>query len=124
MDRILIDTSSILFSMQYNRDIFRIAKEAFPNHMLVVSTGVIEELKRISSRTTQKAKPARASIEMIRIKNIRVDNKRGSADAWMLENARRPGGDVFITNDTALFRELKSLRKRVLKISRNGILRD
>lgn len=121
---ILIDTSSILFSMQYSKDIFAIAAAKFPHHLPIISAGVIDELKGISSRPTQKSKLARASLEMIKVKNIRVDNIRGSADAWMLEKARQPGRDVFITNDTALFKEIKSLRKHVLKISKNGILRD
>lgn len=61
---------------------------------------------------------------MIKIKKIKVDTKDGNADLWMLENAELQNNDIFITNDTALFKALKSLHKYSFKISKQGILRN
>lgn len=96
----------------------------FPSYIQVVSEAVLEELERISSKNSSKARAARVGLQMIKIKKIKVDNKRGNADLWMLENAKSQNRDIFITNDTALFKEIKSLHKDSFKISKQGILRN
>ncbi len=124
MDCVLIDTSSIIFSVQNKNDIFESINLRFPLYVQMVSEAVVSELKKISSGNSSKSRAAKVGLRMIKIKKIKVDTKVGYADLWMLENAKKDDRNIFVTNDIALFRALKSLHKRSFKISKQGILRN
>ena len=123
MSYTIIDTSSMLFAFSYKKNLFDIAKYAFPGNKQLVSKGIINELTRISHNKGSKGTYAKIALLELKSKKVSVDNITGNADAWILNKARASKDIVVITNDSALARSLLSEGAKVFKIAKSGILR-
>lgn len=122
MQYVIIDTSSILFSLSFRKDAFSIAERRF--HALpLISKGVIRELRGISTNRGKKGQTARTALSLIRVKKVKVDNDNGNVDSWVYRTAAKGKACAVVTNDTALFRRVKLSNRNVFKLSKNGLLK-
>ena len=119
---VLVDTSSIIYGLEHSKDVFEIANGRFPSHEILISRGVIAELSGLSNSNAKKAQLAKTALRIIKLKRIRVDNIKGSADDWILGKAVAEPS-IVITNDTPLYKKLKSHKVDVFKLSKDGILK-
>ena len=123
MHYIILDTSSILFAAANRKDAFKAIEERFPNCKIMISKGVIRELRGISSNAGRKGSSARLSLEMLGYKKVNVDNVSGNVDSWIFRKASSPGVRAVVTNDDQLARKLRGGGTAVFKVSRDGFLR-
>ncbi len=123
MTYVIIDTSSILFGLSFNKDVFAIAARRFPGSKPMISRGIIGELRAISKNMGRKGATAAAALSLIRVKNVKVDANSGNVDSWVYRTAARYNNFIVITNDTALFRRVRGANPNVFKLSKSGILK-
>ncbi len=123
LEYVIIDTSSILFGFSNNKDAFDIARRHFPDHALLISKGVINELSKISRNTGKKGASAKIAIEALRYKKVDVDNSTRGVDSWIYAKSQQYPHSVVITNDTELYKKLKSSNIKSLKLTKSGLLR-
>ena len=119
----IIDTSSILFGIRYKKDVFEIASEKYPLRKQLISDGIISELEKMASYKGTKANEAKIALKILRHKNLKVDNKTEYVDSWILDTASKNADSLVITNDTKLFKNLKSKGIEAKKLSKSGELR-
>ncbi|MCL4403617.1 MAG: hypothetical protein M1500_03235 [Candidatus Marsarchaeota archaeon] len=123
MHYIILDTSSILFAAANKKDAFKAIEAKFPNCKIMISTGVLRELRGISSNAGRRGAAAKLSLEMLGYKKVNVDNVSGNVDSWISRKASSPGVRAIVTNDDQLARKLRGGGAAVFKISREGFLR-
>ncbi len=121
--KVIIDTSSILFAFSNGHDIFEHVAKQMPGCDMLISKGVINELKGIAQQPTAIGITAKTALVAISIKDINVANANINVDSWILSAAKRDKTASVITNDTALIRKLRASGVKALKIARNGILK-
>lgn len=119
----IIDTSSMLFGISLRKDAFEIAGRRFHRCTFLASRGIIRELGGISKNSGRKGASARAALSLIRVKNLKVDSDNGSVDSWIASTAARHNNIVVITNDTLLFKKVRSFNRNVFKLSKSGTLK-
>ncbi len=120
----IIDTSSIVFGFSFNKDVFEIARQEFPKCEIVISDGVIGELRKIAENSGVKGSHAKTALLSIKSKNVKVHNNRGNVDSWIHKAAASYKNPVIITNDTALFKSLKQKGIIVFKLGKSGFLKN
>ena len=137
MRYIIIDTSSILFGLRFNKNVFEIVRETYiSNYKLVISKGIINELKRLSlakSRLARNAKLALSIISLIKENERKIFIYKDSninADNWILSMLGNFSNLVVITNDTQLAKTLSNKSKTyinksadIFKITKQGVLK-
>lgn len=130
MKYIIIDTSSILFSLKYKKNVFEVIKTKYiSNYKIIISNGIINELARLSksrSKLSLIAKMALLLISKIRQNERKVFIYRRSninVDTWILNISNNLKNIDVITNDTELAKKINK-KNKILKISKQGILRD
>lgn len=121
MHRLVLDTSSILFAMSRKVDIFGAVEEQL-GAAVVISSGVLRELKGIASRRTKEGKAARLALKMLEGHKVEVVDNNGAVDRWVL-GAGSAQGVYVCTNDINLKLALRRKGKRALSVSENGVLR-
>ena len=122
MEWVLVDTSSILFGMEYRKSAIEASRARFTDLKPLVSKGIINELTKLSLNKGKKGAAAKAALAEITLKRIDVESISGNADSWILARAARSEGLTVVTNDTELARKLLNLDASVFKMSRNGFL--
>jgi rRNA-processing protein FCF1 len=123
MDFLIIDTSSIIFGFLNKKDVFAAARRDYPSYNILISTGILTELSRIARNSGVKGSGAKTAIEALKFKKVNVDNNIGSVDSWIYERSREYPHSVVITNDTELYKRLKSVNIKCLKLTKAGLLR-
>jgi rRNA-processing protein FCF1 len=121
--KVIVDTSSILFAFSNGHDIFEHVEQQLPGRDILISKGVINELKGIAQQPTAIGITAKTSLVAIGIKDINVADANISVDSWILSAAKRDKTISVITNDTALIKKLRASGVKALKIARNGMLK-
>ncbi|VVB76927.1 Uncharacterised protein [uncultured archaeon] len=121
MRKAILDTSSIIFACSYMKDIFEIAEDQL-EAKVVVSKGVIRELRGIASGRTKEGKASRIALEFMKRHDIEVVEDNGEVDEWILR-AGRSEGTYVCTNDIKLKEALKRKGKRALSVSESEVLR-
>jgi len=119
---IIVDTSSIVFGMEYRKSAIGASKTKFPDLKPLISKGIISELNKLSLNKGKKGAAAKAALAEITLKRIDIEGISGHADSWILSRAARSEGSVVVTNDTELARKLLNLKASVFKMSKNGFL--
>ncbi len=119
----IIDTSSILFGFANKKDVFDVVKRSFPSMKQMVSIGILNELSGISQNRGKRGTSALLAIESIKYKNVIVDNSSRSVDSWIYAKSQQYPHSVVITNDTELYTKLKHSGIKVLKLTKEGLLR-
>lgn len=119
MDGIIVDTSSILFAMSNNVDLFARIEEQLGKGA-VVSKGVIRELKGIASSNKKSAGAAKAALDIIDRGGVRVADNSDYVDDWIMASKK---SDIVCTNDTKLRDALRAKKVKVYTVSRSGELR-
>lgn len=131
MKYIIIDTSSILFALKYNKNIFEIIKTKYlSNYKIIISKGIINELTRLS-KTRSKLKLS-ATIGLIIINKIKEKERKIfiykrsniNVDKWILDISNKFKNIIVITNDTELAEKLYHNNIEIFKISKQGILKN
>ena len=122
MKYLIIDSSSMLFGFSNNNNVFDIASGEFHGITMLVSAGIVGELRSISRNKGEKGRCASIALMELRAKKIEIDNIKG-ADEWIFGKARSNTGSIVITNDTELAKRLLDCGIKVLKLSRSGILK-
>lgn len=120
---LIIDTSSIVFGFSNKRDVFEIAHGRFPGYDILISAGVLGELSKLARNRGTKGAGARTAIEALKYKKVNVDNSTGSVDSWIYAKSREYPHTVVVTNDTELYKKLKSANINCLKLTKAGLLR-
>jgi rRNA-processing protein FCF1 len=121
MHRVILDTSSIVFAFSRKVDIFGRAEDQLQAR-IVVSAGVMRELRGLASGRTKEGRSAKVALEVMKKYRIDVDGDGRAADRWILD-AGMAAGVYVCTNDIRLKRELLERGKRALSVSENGVLR-
>ncbi|MDE1823121.1 MAG: hypothetical protein KGH50_02235 [Candidatus Micrarchaeota archaeon] len=123
MDYVILDTSSIIFSLSNKRDILMSIRDRFPNSRILVSDGVLGELKKLSSGRSRYAKYAAVAISLLnRYDNVKVAKNSSYVDKWIIREASKLGA-VVCSNDIKLKRALKAAGISTISVSRDGSLR-
>ncbi len=122
MSSIIVDTNSIIFAAMNNIDIFDSIKTKMPNATVMISKGILRELEKISDSNTKYRKSGRVALELLKKHNMKIVEDSTYADDWIVKEAKTLRCYV-CTNDVALKRRLKSVKIKVLSVSRNGVLR-
>ncbi len=122
MNRIIVDTSSILFGFANRHSVFESLSKLDVKYMPMVSKGIINELSIISKNSGAKGASARAGLMEISAKHVEVEDSEIYPDKWIFKRASK--GDVaVVTNDTQLARKL-ARSTVVLKLSKDGTLKN
>ncbi len=115
---VILDTNFLLLPFQYKIDIFSDLLYLLEfSHSYVISSGSIEELRRLSEDKGRKGMAARLSLSMINANRSRleiVDSKK-PVDDWIVEYARRTGA-IVCTNDRKLRKRLKDIHARIIAL--------
>ncbi len=123
MDFLIIDTSSIVFGFSNKKDVFEIAHSRFPAYGILISAGILGELSKIARNRGGKGSGAKTAIESLKFKKVNVDNSTGSVDSWIYAKSQEYPHSVVITNDTELYKKLKTSNIKCLKLTKAGLLR-
>jgi rRNA-processing protein FCF1 len=123
MDYCVIDTSSIIFGASSRKDAFSIARSTFQGTEAVISTGILHELEGMANNKGKKGADARTSLEMIKNGRVRIIRNDSYPDTWIRNIAARYKNAIVITNDTALFNQIRKTGGKAFKLSRSGILK-
>ncbi len=121
--RAIMDTSSILFALRHRKDIFAAVGKEFPSLQVVVSRGIVAELKGIGLNRGKKGAAARLALAMLKVKNVSVYNSGMDPDRWILREASHRYSRIIITNDTLLAQKVSLLGARCFKVSVSGRLK-
>ncbi len=119
----VIDTSSILFGFANSKDVFEIIGNQYPGYKEVISLGVLNELSRAALNRGKKGSSAKAAIESIKYKNVYVEDIDYSVDRWVFSKATDAKGSIAITNDSELYKKLRTAGISCFKLTRDGKLR-
>ena len=122
MTYIIIDTSSILFALSNNKDVFEAVKLKDPSYEPLISLGILNELNGIGGSEKGKGKFANAALYMIKEHQPDIANSNATVDDWIVEEAEKRKCDV-CTNDMELKKRLKEKGITVFTVSRSGELR-
>ncbi|MDE1767813.1 MAG: hypothetical protein KGH67_02275 [Candidatus Micrarchaeota archaeon] len=120
MNRIILDTSSILFALSNKIDLFKKVEEQL-SYEPVVSAGVIKELSKMAESRQKNSKYASVALLLIKRYNVKVENNDDYVDRWILSSAK--AFQNVCTNDIKLKRQLSSQGVNTYSISRGGSLR-
>ena len=96
--------------------------QKFPKMELLVSASLIGELEGISTNKGKRGDAARLALLSIKAKKVKVDNKRGNVDDWVLETASGNRGSVVVTNDTELIRRLERAGVKSFRAKESGAI--
>ncbi|MDE1857228.1 MAG: hypothetical protein KGH98_04085 [Candidatus Micrarchaeota archaeon] len=123
--RVIVDTSSMLFGFSNGKDVFGLAMSRFGGSRIVISSGVLRELRGIARNEGRRGAAAKAALKAVSLHRPMVSRASGSVDAWIEAEANDYKDAVVITNDTELLKRLKRRRASVLlfKLSRSGLLK-
>lgn len=122
MHYLILDTSSIIFSLTNNKDPFQAAREKPPYYFPVVSEGILRELQAIKARHEKFSKYASAALLLIPLSNVEIVKDMSPVDGWIASYAKKAGYAV-CTNDIALKKVLKKAKIRAFSMTRSGTLR-
>lgn len=122
--KVFIDTSSIIFGFENRANVFGALSMQLPACKPTISKGILKELNKISFNKGRKGASAKASLREINAIKPEIDRNDSSGDEWLLGVAENIKGAKIITNDSKLARSLKSLGASVLKLGKDGILRN
>jgi len=120
MDGIIVDTSSILFALSNNIDIFSAVQEKLDLRP-VISRGIVKELEKAAATKKANARYARVALSLVDKHRIRTEADPGYADRWILSAAA--SFSAVCTNDTQLRMELRKNGINVYAISKSGDFR-
>ncbi len=119
---VLVDTSSILFGFVNKRNVFESLRDSMPDHMQIISKGVVRELEKFANSKMKMRPEAAIALAYITSSNIHIDDSSEYVDAW-IEKRSEKNGSAVCTNDIKLKRGLKSVGVNVVSISRSGKIR-
>ncbi len=120
-EELIIDTSSIIFSLVNGNDIFdeiENTNEYYP----IISKGVILELKKFAVSRTKLRPLAVVAINSIKKHKIEINYSTLYVDKWILELANSKKYSV-CTNDIKLKKKLRNMNIRTLSVTKTGTLR-
>lgn len=120
--RIILDTSSILFALSIKKDAFEAAREQYPDYDIVLSRGIIKELKKLAATKKKEGRDARTALLMLPRKRFILNRNEGYVDKWILKEAEATGALV-CTNDTRLRKALKAEGRSAFAIGMGGQFR-
>lgn len=121
MQKIILDTSSIVFAFSNRLDIFALVGERL-DCKAVVSTGIISELKKLSLRRNKEGQSAKLALQIIKKHSVEVLKNDQKVDEFLVTAGTEMGMTV-CTNDLGLKRRLRSKSIRALSLSGSGVLR-
>jgi rRNA-processing protein FCF1 len=123
MNYIILDTSAIIFGLSNGVDVFNALHDQMPERRIMISTGILKELNRISEGMGRFSKFAKVAINLLeRYPDIKVVKDGTYVDKWIAQTAAAPGY-VVCSNDSKLKRELKTKGISVFSMTRSGIIR-
>lgn len=122
MKYIILDTSSILFGLSNNSNVLQAVKESLPDYKILVSNGIINELKKIGSGRRKSKGNAKVALSMLKMGGIEISEEKAEVDSWIMKEAVSKGYSV-CTNDIKLKSALKAKGVRTFSITRSGLLR-
>ncbi len=116
MRKVLLDTNFLLVPYQFKLDVFEKMKDVFEgDYSLVVPSGVVGELKRLSLGRGKEGAAARFGLKLLSLREHEGVESSGNVDEWILEYAQKERA-VVATNDKALREKLKRKRVKVLSL--------
>ncbi len=121
MLRVYVDTSSVLFGFKNKHNLFEIIKDEFYNPKIIISNGVISELKRLAESKKGIAPAAKIALEVLVKTDLEIDKNGDLPDKWLLK--RSGASDIVCTNDAKLKQLLKKKGVRVLSLGKDGKLK-
>ena len=122
-DKVIIDTSSMLFAFSNGHDIFEHVMQQMPGHEILISQGIVNELNGIAKEVGAIGITAKTALVALKVKNINVAAANISVDSWIFNTATKDKSISVVTNDTALIKRLREHGVKALKFARNGMLK-
>ncbi len=121
MLRVYIDTSSLLFGFRNKHNPIEAISDEFYGAKVVVSEGVIEELKKLAESKKAIASAARVALKALQESRVEIEENREMPDKWLLKLKGR--FVVVCTNDAKLKERLRKKGLRVVSMARSGKIR-
>ena len=113
MNRVLVDTSSLLSICETKADLFEIEKVLGKVEYCVTSS-VLYELEKLSRENLNKKKCLNI-LKQLMVNFTVIDDKEKYVDSSFIKLADKDY--IYVTNDSELSRELKKKGRRVFRLS-------
>ena len=107
MKKVVLDTNFLLIPYQFRIDVFRqIERLLEVPHELVVPSGVVSELKKLSKGKGKEGAASRFALKLLDAYKVKKVRSKGGVDGWIAEYAGEENA-IVATNDVGLRNRLK-----------------
>lgn len=107
MKKVVLDTNFLLVPYQFKINVFRQIEELLEvPHELIVPSGVVSELRKLSKGRGKEGAAARFALKLLGAYGVTKVRSAGEVDGWIAEYAARENAMV-ATNDVELRNRLK-----------------
>ncbi len=122
MDWIILDTSSIIFSLSNHFDPFAYVRDNMPTYRILISSGVVTELGKLGSGRKKEKKYANVALALLGRYDLSIAKSPLPVDRWIVKEAISRHCLV-CTNDIKLKESLRDKGVNTVSVARNGSLR-
>lgn len=119
MKKVIVDTSSIIYSFKLKQDIFSNLQDI--GYTPVVLDAIYEELHNMASKKDRNSLIAKYAIRVIKDKKIKIERSKGKGDEALFNFAKKNKCAV-CTNDKDLKKRIKNLSLEILSVKSNGFV--
>ncbi len=119
---LILDTSSIVFAVSNKKDILASANDAFIGYSILISRGVLRELKDLANGKSKYAGSANAALKMLEKASLELSPEIGHVDDWIVKESAKRRCAV-CTNDAGLKKRLRETGAEVVSVTRAGTFR-
>ncbi len=120
-----MDTNFLLVPYQFKLNIFINLEELIEGpHSFIIPSGVVRELKGLSSGKGKEGAAARFALKLIAVEKPEEIESNGNVDDWIVEYSKK-NNVIVATNDRILRSRLKKNRVKVISLlsrSRMGVV--
>jgi len=105
---IVLDTNFLLIPFQFKIDVFRQIEGILEvPHEIVVPSGVLSELRKLSKGHGKEGAAARFALKLVESSKVRKVRSTGNVDDWIVRYATKEEA-IVCTNDVGLRHRLKN----------------
>ncbi|MFH1787940.1 MAG: PIN domain-containing protein [Candidatus Altiarchaeota archaeon] len=125
MKDVVLDTNFLLLPHTHKIDVYAEIEKIIPEeHRLIVLSGSIMELEKLSKGTSASAVGARVGLQLLAGKNIAEIPSQGGVDEAILDYARKHGKTIVATCDKQLGKKLREAgTETITKRGENTLMR-
>ena len=113
---VILDTNFLLVPYQFKINIMKDLDYLIDKqHRFVISSGTIDELKKIGKSKSKDGIAARLALKILENNDIEIIKNEMGVDDWIVEYAKETGA-IVCTNDSALRKRLRAFRVKMVAV--------